>query len=399
MLLEQINQVNDIKKLNKEDWNVWLARIEEFCEKEKVSCYAENAFNKVSNQCLIRPLDVQDRLCAEIDNPEDLKQVSGMLKEVENRTVYMCFSADMLHSGHIAIIRKAARLGRLIIGVLSDEAVISYKRYPLLPYAERKALFENIRGVSRVVEQKTLSYKEFYNEMRKGATPTTSQINSYDFEEEFIKHIKNGDSIIYISLSSNLSGTFNSANIAKNNLIEEYPDAKIYLVDSLSVSVGQGFLVEKACDMRNNGLNAEEIVNWLEENKRKVVHSILIDDLNHLKRGGRISSTTATIGGLLNIKPTLYIDDDGKLVQGEKIKGKKKALRFLVNEVKERAINTENETLYICHGDCLEEAETLKNMILEEVKFKNIVINYIGNVVGAHAGPGVLAALFLGENR
>ena len=136
------------------------------------------------------------------------------------------------------------------------------------------------------------------------------------------------------------------------------------------MSVGQGFLVEKACDMRNNGLNAEEIVNWLEENKRKVVHSILIDDLNHLKRGGRISSTTATIGGLLNIKPTLYIDDDGKLVQGEKIKGKKKALRFLVNEVKERAINTENETLYICHGDCLEEAETLKNMILEEVKLK-----------------------------
>lgn len=101
-------------KLNKEDWNVWLARIEEFCEKEKVSCYAENAFNEVSDQCLIRPLDVQDRLCAEIDNPEDLKQVSGMLKEVENRTVYMCFSADMLHSGHIAIIRKAARLGRLI---------------------------------------------------------------------------------------------------------------------------------------------------------------------------------------------------------------------------------------------------------------------------------------------
>lgn len=245
----------------------------------------------------------------------------------------------------------------------------------------------------------TLSYKDFYNKMREGATPTTSQINAHEFEEEFIKYIKNGDSIIYISLSSSLSGTFNSANIAKNNLMDEYPNANIYLVDSLSVSVGQGLLVAKACEMRDSGIGAEEIVNWLEENKRKVIHSILIDDLNHLKRGGRISSTTATIGGLLNIKPTLYIDDDGKLVQGEKIKGKKKALRFLVNEVKERAINTENETLYICHGDCLEEAETLKNMILEEVKFKNIVINYIGNVVGAHAGPGVLAALFLGENR
>ena len=147
-------------KLKKEDWKIWLDRIGMFCRREETSCYAESAFNEVSDQCLIRPLDVQDSLCAEIDNPEDLKNVSARLKEVENRMVYMCFSTDMLHSGHIAIIRKAARLGRLVIGVLSDEAVISYKRYPLLPYTERKVLFENIRGVSRVVEQKTLSYRE-----------------------------------------------------------------------------------------------------------------------------------------------------------------------------------------------------------------------------------------------
>ena len=245
----------------------------------------------------------------------------------------------------------------------------------------------------------TLSYKDFYNKMREGATPTTSQINAHEFEEEFIKYIKNGDSIIYISLSSNLSGTFNSANIAKNNLMDEYPNANIYLVDSLSVSVGQGLLVAKACEMRDSGIGAEEIVNWLEENKRKVIHSILIDDLNHLKRGGRISGATAAIGGLLNIKPTLFLDDEGKLIQGEKIKGKKKALRFLVNEVREKAVDTENEILYICHGDCLEEAETLRDMILEEVKFKNVIINYVGNVVGDHAGPGVLAAVFLGSNR
>ena len=245
----------------------------------------------------------------------------------------------------------------------------------------------------------TLSYKDFYNKMREGATPTTSQINAHEFEEEFIKYIKNGDSIIYISLSSSLSGTFNSANIAKNNLMDEYPNANIYLVDSLSVSVGQGLLVAKACEMRDSGIGAEEIVNWLEENKRKVIHSILIDDLNHLKRGGRISGATAAIGGLLNIKPTLFLDDEGKLIQGEKNKGKKKALRFLVNEVREKAVDTENEILYICHGDCLEEAETLRDMILEEVKFKNVIINYVGNVVGAHAGPGVLAAVFLGSNR
>ena len=246
---------------------------------------------------------------------------------------------------------------------------------------------------------KTLSYKDFYQKMRDGATPTTSQVNAHEFEEAFSKHIKNGDSIIYISISASLSGTFNSANIAKNNLLEEYPEAKIELVDSLSASIGQGLLVLKACEMRDNGASIEEIVEWIEENKRKVIHTILIDDLNHLKRGGRISGATATIGGLLNIKPSAYLDDEGKLAQGERIKGKKKALRFLANEVKERAIDSENEVLYICHGDCQEEAESLRDIIEQEVKFKNVIINYIGNVIGAHTGPGALAVIFLGKNR
>lgn len=246
---------------------------------------------------------------------------------------------------------------------------------------------------------KTLSYKDFYQKMRDGATPTTSQVNAHEFEEAFSKHIKNGDSIIYISISASLSGTFNSANIAKNNLLEEYPEAKIELVDSLSASIGQGLLVLKACEMRDNGASIEEIVEWIEENKRKVIHTILIDDLNHLKRGGRISGATATIGGLLNIKPSAYLDDEGKLAQGEKIKGKKKALRFLANEVKERAIDSENEVLYICHGDCQEEAESLRDIIEQEVKFKNVIINYVGNVIGAHTGPGALAVIFLGKNR
>ena len=147
-------------QLKKEDWNVWLKKIIEYCEAQKVTCYAEHAFNEVSDQCKIYPLDVRDELCAEIDNPEDLAVVSEKIRRVGQRTVYMCFSTDMVHSGHIAIIKKAARLGKLIIGVLSDEAVISYKRFPLLPFTERKALFENITGVSKVVEQTTLSYRE-----------------------------------------------------------------------------------------------------------------------------------------------------------------------------------------------------------------------------------------------
>lgn len=147
-------------KLKAADWKVWLDAICEFCESGNTNCYAENALNKVTDRCRIVPLDVKDKLCAEIDNPEDLEVVSTKLKEIENRTVYMCFSTDILHSGHTNIIKKAARLGKLIIGVLSDDAVVSYKRFLLLPMEERKAMFESLAGVYRVVEQKTLSYRE-----------------------------------------------------------------------------------------------------------------------------------------------------------------------------------------------------------------------------------------------
>jgi len=153
-------------KLKKEDWKVWLDRIVSFCESDNVKCYAENALNEVSDQCNITALDVKDALCSEIDDAKDLAVVSEKLAEVERRTVYMCFSTDMLHSGHIAIIKKAEHLGKLIIGVLSDEAVVSYKRFPLLPFAERKAMFENIAGVYKVVEQKTLSYKDNLEQYR-----------------------------------------------------------------------------------------------------------------------------------------------------------------------------------------------------------------------------------------
>ena len=147
-------------KLNRSDWKVWLNMIGEFCEAQNVKCYAENALNEVTETFELNPLDVKNLLCSEIDTPEDLASVSSCIKEIESRTVYMCFSTDMIHSGHIAIIKKAEKLGKLIIGVLSDEAVVSYKRFPLLPYSERKAMFENIAGVYKVVEQKELSYKE-----------------------------------------------------------------------------------------------------------------------------------------------------------------------------------------------------------------------------------------------
>ena len=172
-------------KLNKADWLIWLEEIEKFCDEGNRKVYAENAFNQVFNKCLIEPYDVKDRLCTEIDTPEDLEKVKARLEEIENRTVYMCFSTDMVHSGHIAIIKKAEKLGKLIIGVLSDEAVSSYKRFPLLPFEERKSIFENINGVTQVVEQKELSYTNILRELKPDYV-----VHGDDWKEGFQKTIR-----------------------------------------------------------------------------------------------------------------------------------------------------------------------------------------------------------------
>ncbi len=172
-------------KLLKDDWNIWLNKICEFCESDDCKCYAENALNKVSDQCELYPFDVKQALCAEIDTPEDLAVISSKVKEIENRTVYMCFSTDMIHSGHIAIIKRAAKLGKLTIGVLSDEAVASYKRFPLIPFEERKVLVENIRGVHQVVEQTTLSYAKVLRTLQ-----PTYVVHGDDWKEGFQKPIR-----------------------------------------------------------------------------------------------------------------------------------------------------------------------------------------------------------------
>lgn len=172
-------------KLTKKDWRVWLDKIVEFCENDNRKCYAENAFNEVSDKCNIYPFDVEDKLVSEIDTPEDLKVVSERVKQVESRTVYMCFSTEVIHSGHIAIIKKASKLGRLTVGVLNDEAVSSYKRYPLVPFAERKSLIENINGVYRVIEQKSLSYAEVLKELKPDFV-----VHGDDWKEGFQKPIR-----------------------------------------------------------------------------------------------------------------------------------------------------------------------------------------------------------------
>ena len=246
---------------------------------------------------------------------------------------------------------------------------------------------------------KSLGYREFYEKLRVGSMPSTSQINIYTFEEKFKELLDKGYEILYIGLSSALSGTFNSANMARNNILEENQNAKIAVVDSISVSMGLGMLIKKACKMIEEGKMLEDIVQWIEENKNKVIHAILVDDLKHLKRGGRVSASTAAVGSILNIKPLLKLNNSGAVEASEKIKGKKKGLKRLASIIKENAINIENEILYIMHGDVLEEAQYLKEIILQELNFKDVKVEYIGTVIGTHGGPGTIATVFWGNER
>ena len=246
---------------------------------------------------------------------------------------------------------------------------------------------------------KSLGYREFYEKLRAGSMPSTSQINIYTFEEKFKELLDKGYEILYIGLSSALSGTFNSANMARNNILEENQNAKIAVVDSISVSMGLGMLIKNACKMIEEGKMLEDIVQWIEENKNKVIHAILVDDLKHLKRGGRVSASTAAVGSILNIKPLLKLNNSGAVEAAEKVKGKKKALKRLASIVKEKAINIENEILYIMHGDVLEEAQYLKEIILQELNFKDVKVEYIGTVIGTHGGPGTIATVFWGNER
>lgn len=245
----------------------------------------------------------------------------------------------------------------------------------------------------------SLTYKEFYEEVRKGEMPSTAQINAYAYAEEFKKHVSKEKAIICLVFSSALSGSFNSANIAKNMVLEEYENADITIIDTKCASLGEGLLDYYAIEMLKSGASKDEIINWVEKNKLRVNHWFTVDDLNHLKRGGRVSSTAAIIGTLLDIKPILHVDDEGRLIPVAKVKGRKKSIKALVEEFHKRVVNPEEQTIFISHGDCLEEAKLLEKLILEKHKVKDVIINPIGPAIGTHSGPGTIAVFFLGEKR
>ncbi|MDU2672024.1 DegV family protein [Clostridium hominis] len=246
---------------------------------------------------------------------------------------------------------------------------------------------------------KTLKYEDFYKAVRGGEMPKTAQANVYEFEQEFEKHIKNGDKVIYIGFSSALSGTYNSANIAMEALKERYSDADISVIDSKCASMGLGLLVYYANNMLKEGKDKEEIVKWVEENKLKVIHWFTVEDLNHLYRGGRVSKATATVGTLLSIKPVMHVDNEGRLIPVEKARGRKKSLSALVNKLIEEIVNPEEQVVFISHGDCIEDVEYVKEKILEKINVKDIVVNHVGPVIGTHSGPGTVAIFYFANGR
>lgn len=249
------------------------------------------------------------------------------------------------------------------------------------------------------LDGREMTAETFYQRLRNGEMASTSQVNPNTFVEAFRPHLEAGKDIIYLGFSSGLSATFNSSEIARDQLQEEFPDAKIYCIDTLCASMGEGLLVWYAAGLKKEGKPIDEVRDWAEENKLRVCHWLTVDDLKHLQRGGRCSSIQAFAGSLLSIKPILNLNNTGHLVPKEKVRNRKKALAALVEKMAESTVKPEQQTVFISHGDSLEDAEYVASLIKERWAVKDVVINTIGPVIGAHAGAGTVALFYMGSSR
>lgn len=246
-----------------------------------------------------------------------------------------------------------------------------------------------------------LPVEEFYRQMREGTMPTTAQVNPDDARALMEPYLKEGKDLLHIAFSSGLSGSYNSCRIAAGELAEEYPERKIIVLDSLCASLGQGLLVHEAVKLRDEGKSIEEVAAWAEAHCKNIIHMFTVDDLNHLYRGGRVSKTTAVVGGMLNIKPVLHVDNEGKLVAIGKVRGRKKSLIALVDGMNERigSYKEKCHTIFISHGDCIEDARFVEKRIRESYDIDTVVMNHVGATIGAHSGPGTVALFFMGDVR
>lgn len=241
--------------------------------------------------------------------------------------------------------------------------------------------------------------EKVYSKLRNGANIKTSAANISQASEAIKALFNQKKDILYLGFSSGLSSTYQTVYMAGQELMEEYPERKMISIDTLAASMGQGLLVYKACQAKDAGKSLEENAQYIEDIKLKLCHWFTVDDLFFLKRGGRISGVTATVGTMLSIKPILHVDDEGHLINVSKVRGRKAAITELVNRMEKLAVHPENQDIFISHGDCIEDAEKLASIIKERFGNDRITISYVGPVIGAHSGPGTLALFFLGEHR
>lgn len=244
-----------------------------------------------------------------------------------------------------------------------------------------------------------LKAEEFYQKMRDGGVAKTAAVNVAAFKELFAEDVKNGKDILYLGFSSGLSTTYNSARLAAEELKEEYPERKIVAVDTLAASAGFGLLVYLAVQKKNEGASIEEVAKFIEDTRMHMCHWFTVDDLVYLKRGGRISPTVAFVGGLLGIKPVLHMDNEGHLINRFKVRGRKTAVQALADKFGELAVDPTCGPIFISHGDCVADAEMLRDMLKEKYNVNVDLIVNVGPVIGAHSGPGTLALFFVGKER
>lgn len=248
-------------------------------------------------------------------------------------------------------------------------------------------------------DERELSMTEFYRLQREGKESVTSQITPIVYEDFFTPFLKEGKDILYICFSSALSGTYQSAVIASDSLSEKYPDRRICCIDSVSASIGEGLLVYQAACRKRDGYDFDALAAWVEENRMKVEHWFTVEDLFHLQRGGRLSTASAVVGTALRIRPVLNVDKEGKLIVENKVRGAKKATDYLINKLKERGVDTQSQIVCVGHADNPEEAERIRDRLLEEELVKDVVICSIGSVIGTHVGSGMMALVFMSDDR
>ena len=243
------------------------------------------------------------------------------------------------------------------------------------------------------------SLRDMYAGLRAGEAASTAAANPQQWEEALEPVLASGKDALILAFSSGLSTTYQSACIAADEMKERFPERKILVVDSLCASLGQGLLAYYAARKRDEGLGLEELKAWLEDNKLHLCHWFTVNDLMYLKRGGRISAATAIVGTMLKVKPVLHVDNEGHLINMFKVRGRKASLEAIADKLGELGGNYDNSTVFLCHGDCIEDAKYVENILKTKYGVKEVLINYTGAVIGSHSGPGTMAVFFLGDHR